>query len=181
MTCWCVISLRWCHIMVVHKCYAFCLKRKNILSPTPDACCPLLAVRSIQLMTGEPRPWYSALQLLVESGDCELNFRLIIAKLVHAHEKMLCLSTAVHYNTKWWYVSLQLFCVMKTGNNEFDLGQLLWQYWLIWLTKNCSFQQLSGKLSTQPTSNLVCTLIWQVFQNHSIWGNVAEFWSFSGQ
>ena len=35
---------------------AFRLKRKNLLSPTPDACCPLLALGSIQLMTGEPRP-----------------------------------------------------------------------------------------------------------------------------
>ena len=32
------------------------LKRKNLLSPTPDACCALLALRSIQLMTGKPRP-----------------------------------------------------------------------------------------------------------------------------
>ena len=29
---------------------------KNLLSPTPDACCALLALRSIQLMTDEPRP-----------------------------------------------------------------------------------------------------------------------------
>ena len=56
--------------MAVHKCYAFRLKRKNLLSPTPDAYCPLLALRSIQLMTGKPRPRYSALQLLGESGDC---------------------------------------------------------------------------------------------------------------
>ena len=44
--------------------------KKNLLSPTPDACCPLLALRSIQLMTGEPRPRYSALHLLGESGAC---------------------------------------------------------------------------------------------------------------
>ena len=68
MTCWCVISLRWCHIMAVHKFYTFPLKWKNLLSPTTDACCPLLALRSIQLMTGEPRPRYSALHLLGESG-----------------------------------------------------------------------------------------------------------------
>ena len=37
-------------------CCIFRLKRKNLLSPTPDACCALLALRSIQLMTGEPRP-----------------------------------------------------------------------------------------------------------------------------
>ena len=42
--------------MAVHKCCTFRLKRKNLLSPTPDACCALLALRSIQLMTGEPRP-----------------------------------------------------------------------------------------------------------------------------
>ena len=68
MTCWCVISLRWCRKMAVYKCYALRLKRKNLLSPTPDACCPLLALRNIQLMTGEPRPRYSALQLLGASG-----------------------------------------------------------------------------------------------------------------
>ena len=54
--------------MAVHKCCTFRLKRKNLLLPTPDACCPLLALRSIQLMTGEPQPRYSALQLLGESG-----------------------------------------------------------------------------------------------------------------
>ena len=42
--------------MAVHKCCTFRLKRKNLLSPTPDACCALSALRSIQLMTGEPRP-----------------------------------------------------------------------------------------------------------------------------
>ena len=47
--------------MAYHKCYAFRLKRKNLLSPNTDACCPLLAMRIIQRMTGEPR--YSALQL----------------------------------------------------------------------------------------------------------------------
>ena len=47
--------------MAVHKYCNFRLKRKNILSPTPDVCSPLLALRSIQLMTGEPRPRYSYL------------------------------------------------------------------------------------------------------------------------
>ena len=42
--------------MAVHKCCTFCLNKKNLLSPTPDACCALLALRNIQLMTGEPRP-----------------------------------------------------------------------------------------------------------------------------
>ena len=56
ITCWCVTSLTLCRIMAVRKCCTFRLKRKNLLSPTPDACCALLALRSIQLMTGEPRP-----------------------------------------------------------------------------------------------------------------------------
>ena len=56
--------------MAVHKCYAFRFKQKNLLSPTPDACCLLLALRSIQLMTGEPRTRYSTLQLLGQSGAC---------------------------------------------------------------------------------------------------------------
>ena len=43
---------------------------KNILLPTPDACGPLLALRSIQLMNAKPRPRHSALQLLGESGAC---------------------------------------------------------------------------------------------------------------
>ena len=57
------------HIII---CCTFRLKRKNILSPTRDACCPLLALqlRSIQLMNGEPLPRYSALQLLGENGAC---------------------------------------------------------------------------------------------------------------
>ena len=46
MTCWCVISLRRCRKMAVHS------------------------LRSIQLMTGEPWPRYSALQLLGVSGAC---------------------------------------------------------------------------------------------------------------
>ena len=39
----------------------------------PLLCCALLALRSIQLMTGEPRPRYNALQLLGVSGACVLN------------------------------------------------------------------------------------------------------------
>ena len=54
--------------MAVHKCCTFRLKRKNLLSPTPDACCALLALRSIQLESRDLR--YSALQLLGESGAC---------------------------------------------------------------------------------------------------------------
>ena len=44
-------------MMPFHGCsqmVSISLKTKNILSPTPDACCPFLALRSIQLMAGEP-------------------------------------------------------------------------------------------------------------------------------
>ena len=51
------------------------LKAEKSFIAHPDACCPLLALRSIQLMTGEPRPRYSALQLLGESGDCDLVYK----------------------------------------------------------------------------------------------------------
>ena len=53
ITCWCVISLVWCRIMAIHKCYAFPLKRENLLSPTPDACGPLLAL-SVFIGAGQP-------------------------------------------------------------------------------------------------------------------------------
>ena len=49
------------------------LKMEKKLSPTPDGCCPLLALMSIQLMTCMPRPRYSALQLLGKSGACGSN------------------------------------------------------------------------------------------------------------
>ena len=39
--------------MAVHKGYAFRLKRKNLLSPTPDACSPLLAL-SVFIGAGQP-------------------------------------------------------------------------------------------------------------------------------
>ena len=44
---------------------------KNLLSPTPGSSGPLLALRNIQLMTGEPRHRYNALQLLGVSGACD--------------------------------------------------------------------------------------------------------------
>ena len=53
MTCVCVISLRWLPIMAIHKCYAIRLKLKNLLSPTPHACSPLLAL-SIFIGAGQP-------------------------------------------------------------------------------------------------------------------------------
>ena len=42
--------------MAVHKCCIFSLKTEKSFIAHPDACCALLALRSIQLMTGEPRP-----------------------------------------------------------------------------------------------------------------------------
>ena len=46
------------------------LKTEIFLSPIRVACCPLLALRSNQLMTGKLRPRHSTLQLLGESGAC---------------------------------------------------------------------------------------------------------------
>ena len=94
MACWCVISLRWCHIMAVHKCCTFCLKQKKILSPTPVAHCPLLALRGIQLMTGEPRPRYGALQLLGKSRACALERQSESIKL--QNPSRLCLLFSGH-------------------------------------------------------------------------------------
>ena len=62
--------------MAVHKCCTFRFKRKNLLSPTPDACCPLFALRNIQLMTGELRSRYSSFQLLGESGPMYVSTTL---------------------------------------------------------------------------------------------------------
>ena len=59
--------------MAVHKCCTFRFKTEKYLIAHPDACCALLALRSIQPMTGEPRPRYSALQLLGVSGACAAN------------------------------------------------------------------------------------------------------------
>ena len=92
------MSLTWCRIMAVHKCCTFRLKRKNLLSPTPDACCPLLALRIIQLMTGEPRPRYSALQLLVESGACGNTYSIIIGGNASAR------ATAKPSMIKWFHL-----------------------------------------------------------------------------
>ena len=69
-----------CHVYKC-MCYSFVeLKWKintgslfnRTLNPAhpPLLCCALLALRSIQLMTGEPRPRYNALQLLGVSGAC---------------------------------------------------------------------------------------------------------------
>ena len=36
------ILFKWCRVMAIHKCYAFSLKCLSPLSPTPEACGPLL-------------------------------------------------------------------------------------------------------------------------------------------
>ena len=41
-------------MMAVYKCYAFRLKRKNLLPPTPDAHSPLLAL-SVFIGAGQPQ------------------------------------------------------------------------------------------------------------------------------
>ena len=53
MTCWIIISLRWCPVMAVHKGYAFSIKWKNLLSPTPGVCSPFLAL-SVLIGAGHP-------------------------------------------------------------------------------------------------------------------------------
>ena len=52
-TYWSVISLRWCPVMAVCKCYAFRLKWKNLILPTPGVCNPLLAL-SVFIGAGQP-------------------------------------------------------------------------------------------------------------------------------
>ena len=47
--------------------------KKYYIAHPPDACCPLFALRSVQLMTGEPRTRYSAPQLIGVSGACDPN------------------------------------------------------------------------------------------------------------
>ena len=77
------VSWLMCHVYKF-MCYLFVeLKLKiNIRSlfnrtlnraHPPLLCCALLALRSIQLMTGEPRPRYNALQLLGVIGACGLG------------------------------------------------------------------------------------------------------------
>ena len=53
--------------MAVHKCFAFHLKRKNPLPPTPDSCNPLLAL-SVFTARRDHR------QLLGASEDCVVNY-----------------------------------------------------------------------------------------------------------
>ena len=83
MTCWCVILLRWCHIMAIHKCYAIRLKRKNLLSPTPDACSPLLALSVFigagqSLQHSEVRGSYLAwVRPVFISPLCEIKLNLL--------------------------------------------------------------------------------------------------------
>ena len=77
------VSWLMCHVYKF-MCYAFVelklkINTRSLFNRTlnrahpPLLCCTLLALRSIQLMTGEPRPRYSALQLLSVSGACALN------------------------------------------------------------------------------------------------------------
>ena len=72
-----------CHVYKC-MCYSFVelklkINTRSLFNPTlnpahpPLLCCALLALRSIQLMTGDPRPRYSALQLLGVSGACGLS------------------------------------------------------------------------------------------------------------
>ena len=97
--------------MAVHKCYVFRLKRKNLLSPTPDACCALLALGGIQHMTGEPRPRYSALQLLGESGaygeTCEMD------QFLWDETSVNLLFLPIMYRSKpiyLWAIALGIYC-----------------------------------------------------------------------
>ena len=77
------VSWLMCHVYKF-MCYAFVelklkINTRSLFNRTlnrahpPLLCCALLALRSIQLMTGEPRPRYNALQLLGVSGACALN------------------------------------------------------------------------------------------------------------
>ena len=76
------VSWLMCHVYKF-MCYSFVelklkINTRSLFNRTlnrahpPLLCCALLALRSIQLMTGEPRPRYNALQLLGVSGACEL-------------------------------------------------------------------------------------------------------------
>ena len=76
------VSWLMCHVYKF-MCYSFVelelkINTKSLFNRTLNPahptllCCALLALRSIQLMTGEPRPRYNALQLLGVSGACGL-------------------------------------------------------------------------------------------------------------
>ena len=76
------VSWLMCHVYKF-MCYSFVelklkINTRSLFNRTlnrahpPLLCCALLALRSIQLMTGEPRPRYNALQLLGVSEACEL-------------------------------------------------------------------------------------------------------------
>ena len=74
------VSWLMCHVYKF-MCYSFVelklkINTRSLFNRTlnrahpPLFCCALLALRSIQLMTGKPRPRYNALQLLGVSGAC---------------------------------------------------------------------------------------------------------------
>ena len=76
------VSWLMCHVYKF-MCYSFVelklkINTRSLFNRTlnrahpPLLCCALLALKSIQLMTGEPRPRYNALQLLGVSGACGL-------------------------------------------------------------------------------------------------------------
>ena len=79
------VSVSWlmCHVYKF-MCYSFVelklkINSRSLFNRTlnrahpPLLYCALLALRGIQLMTGEPRPRYNALQLLGVSGACGLT------------------------------------------------------------------------------------------------------------
>ena len=89
------VSWLMCHVYKF-MCYSFVeLKLKintrslfnRTLNPAhpPLLCCALLALRSIQLMTSEPRPRYNALQLLGVSGACVQDNNLALVQVIELY------------------------------------------------------------------------------------------------
>ena len=85
-------------------------------------CCPLVALRNIQLMTGEPRPRYSALQLLGVSGACGWNNVWLRAKPVGCVE--LPRSLMRQQCPKWGYQFLFYYDETKSMMNKKILSML---------------------------------------------------------
>ena len=113
---WCAISLRWCRKMAVHKCYAFRFKRKNLLSLTP-ACCPLLALRSIQLTSNGS--WCMGIKGEMSDMICvTFAWDMYLYELFIAFVCFCCL----FINVTWWYV---LCIVWASGNEEKVLACLV--------------------------------------------------------
>ena len=95
--------------MAVHKCCTFRLKRKNILSPTPDACCALLALRTIQLMTGEPRPPVQRAPVTWREWGLwpQSPLRIILVRIVNLTQGMPVPINSIYcsHTLKRWYTS----------------------------------------------------------------------------